>query len=63
MEVYIDADWARSIDDSRATPGYFTFLGGSLVTCRRKNTKCHFTLGVQKLYTGEYRLEFVKHCD
>ncbi|CAL9024234.1 unnamed protein product [Prunus brigantina] len=29
---YIDADWPGSITDKRSTSGYFTFVGGNLVT-------------------------------
>ena len=31
-EVYTDADWAGAVDDRRSTSGYFTFVGGNLVT-------------------------------
>jgi hypothetical protein len=33
---YIDADWARAIDDRESTAGYFTFAGGNLVIRRSK---------------------------
>lgn len=36
MEVYTDADYARSIVDRRSTTGYCMFLGGNLVTWRSK---------------------------
>jgi hypothetical protein len=36
VSVYTDADWAGSIDDIRSTSGYFTFVGGNLVTWRSK---------------------------
>ncbi|RVW24104.1 Retrovirus-related Pol polyprotein from transposon RE1 [Vitis vinifera] len=32
IEVYTDADWAGAVDDRRSTSGYFTFVGGNLVT-------------------------------
>jgi hypothetical protein len=31
-----DSDWAGAIDDRRSTLGYFTFVGGNLVTWRSK---------------------------
>ncbi|XP_022635936.1 uncharacterized protein LOC111241573 [Vigna radiata var. radiata] len=36
INVYTDADWARAINDRRSTSGYFTFVGGNLVTWRSK---------------------------
>ncbi|RVW75762.1 Retrovirus-related Pol polyprotein from transposon RE1 [Vitis vinifera] len=35
-EVYTDADWAGAVDDRRSTSGYFTFVGGNLVTWKSK---------------------------
>jgi hypothetical protein len=36
IEGYTDADWAGNITDRRSTSGYFTFVGGNLVTWRSK---------------------------
>ncbi|KAK8924049.1 hypothetical protein KSP39_PZI019433 [Platanthera zijinensis] len=36
IEVYTDADWAGSVEDRRSTSGYFSFIGGNLVTWRSK---------------------------
>ncbi|RVW41355.1 Retrovirus-related Pol polyprotein from transposon RE1 [Vitis vinifera] len=36
IEVYTDADWADAVDDRRSTSGYFTFVGGNLVTWKSK---------------------------
>ena len=36
VDAYSDADWAGAIDDRRFTSGYFTFVGGNLVTWRSK---------------------------
>ena len=39
IDGYTDADWARSITDRKSTSGYFTFVGGNLVTWRSKKQK------------------------
>ncbi|KAK2984954.1 hypothetical protein RJ640_013380 [Escallonia rubra] len=36
VDVYTDADWAGAVDDRCSTSGYFTFVGGNLVTWRSK---------------------------
>ena len=36
VQAYTDADWVGSIIDRRSTTGYFTFVGGNLVTWRSK---------------------------
>ena len=36
IEVYTDADGAGVVDDRRSTSGYFTFVGGNLVTWKSK---------------------------
>ena len=33
---YTDSDWAGNMKDRKSTAGYFTFLGGNLVTWRSK---------------------------
>ncbi|RVW35157.1 Retrovirus-related Pol polyprotein from transposon TNT 1-94 [Vitis vinifera] len=39
VEGYTDADWAGNIMDRKSTSGYFTFVGGNLVTWRSKKQK------------------------
>ncbi|XP_042029956.1 secreted RxLR effector protein 161-like [Salvia splendens] len=36
---YTDADWAGNPVDRRSTSGYFTFVGGNLVTWKSKKQK------------------------
>ena len=36
---FIDADWAGNPNDRKSTVGYFTFVGGNLVTWRSKKQK------------------------
>ena len=36
LEAYTDADYADSLVDRRSTSGYYTFLGGNLMTWRSK---------------------------
>lgn len=36
---YTDADWAGDKSDGKSTSGYFTFVGGNLVTWRSKKQK------------------------
>ncbi|WJZ98413.1 hypothetical protein VitviT2T_016938 [Vitis vinifera] len=36
IEVYADVDWAGVVDDRPSTSGYFTFVGGNLVTWKSK---------------------------
>ncbi|KAD2804205.1 hypothetical protein E3N88_37582 [Mikania micrantha] len=39
IQGYTDADWAGSKDNRRSTAGYFTMVGGNLVTWRSKKQK------------------------
>ena len=39
VEGYTDVDWAGNITDRKSTSGYFTFVGGNLVTWRSKKQK------------------------
>ncbi|CAL2240277.1 unnamed protein product [Prunus armeniaca] len=39
IEGFTDADWAGNRTDRRSTLGYFTFVGGNLVTWRSKKQK------------------------
>ena len=39
LVTYTDADWAGDKDDRKSTSGYFTLVGGNLVTWRSKKQK------------------------
>jgi hypothetical protein len=39
VEGYTDADWAGNLADRKSTSGYFTSVGGNLVTWRSKKQK------------------------
>ncbi|XP_074346573.1 secreted RxLR effector protein 161-like [Apium graveolens] len=39
VQAYTDADWAGDKGDRRSTSGYFTLVGGNLVTWRSKKQK------------------------
>ncbi|WKA00225.1 hypothetical protein VitviT2T_018605 [Vitis vinifera] len=36
IKVYTDVDWVGAVDNRRSTSGYFTFIGGNLVTWKSK---------------------------
>ncbi|CAN6689009.1 unnamed protein product [Malus baccata var. baccata] len=52
VEGYTDADWAGSITDRRSTFGYFTFVGGHLVTWRSKKQKMVARSSVEAEFRG-----------
>jgi len=39
VDGYTDADWAGNVSDRKSTSGYFTFVGGNLVTWRSNKQK------------------------
>ncbi|CAO2841169.1 unnamed protein product [Amaranthus hypochondriacus] len=39
LQAYTDADWAGDRDDRKSTSGYFTLVGGNLVTWKSKKQK------------------------
>lgn len=52
IEAYTNADWAGCIDDRRSTSGYFTFIGGNLVTWRSKKQNVVARSSAEAEYRG-----------
>ncbi|XP_048423745.1 secreted RxLR effector protein 161-like [Pyrus x bretschneideri] len=52
IEGYNDADWASNVTDRRSTSGYFTFVGGNLVTWRSKKQKVIALSSAEAEYRG-----------
>ncbi|CAL8115745.1 unnamed protein product [Prunus armeniaca] len=52
VEGYTDADWVGSVTDRRSTSGYFTFVGGNLVTWRSKKHKVVSRSSAKAEYRG-----------
>ncbi|BBG94842.1 HXXXD-type acyl-transferase family protein [Prunus dulcis] len=49
---YTDADWAGSVTDRCSTSGYFTFVGGNLVTWRSKKQNVVSRSSAEAEYQG-----------
>ncbi|PRQ29721.1 putative RNA-directed DNA polymerase [Rosa chinensis] len=49
---FTDADWAGNITDRRSTSGYFTFVGGNLVTWKSKKQKVVVRSSAEAEYRG-----------
>ncbi|KAB2605294.1 hypothetical protein D8674_005011 [Pyrus ussuriensis x Pyrus communis] len=52
IEGYTDADWAINVTDRRSTSGYFTFVGGNLVTWLSKKQKVVVLSSAEAEYRG-----------
>ncbi|BBN70342.1 hypothetical protein Prudu_1459S001500 [Prunus dulcis] len=52
LEGYTGVDYARNITDRRSTSGYFTFVGGNLVTWRRKKQNIVSRSSAESEYKG-----------
>ncbi|KAL6337839.1 hypothetical protein AAG906_002304 [Vitis piasezkii] len=52
IEGYTDADWAGNISNRKSTSGYFTFVGGNLVTWRSKKQKVVALSSVEAEFRG-----------
>ena len=61
VDAYTNADWAGVVDDRRSTSGYFTFVGGNLVT-RRSKKKMLLHDQVRRQNLEVWYLEYVKCC-
>ncbi|CAL2226843.1 unnamed protein product [Prunus armeniaca] len=49
---YTDADYAGNVIDRRSTSGYFTFVGGNLVTWRSKKQNVVYRPSTESKYRG-----------
>ncbi|CAN6586683.1 unnamed protein product [Malus baccata var. baccata] len=52
IEGFTDADWAGDVTDRRSTSGYFTFVGGNLVTWRSKKQNVVSRSSAEAEYRG-----------
>ena len=52
IEGFTDADWAGDVTDRRSSSGYFTFVGGNLVTWRSKKQKVVSRSSAEAEYKG-----------
>ncbi|WMV52256.1 hypothetical protein MTR67_045641 [Solanum verrucosum] len=52
INVYTDARWAGAINDIRSTSGYFTFVGGNIVTWRSKKQNVVARSSVEAEFEG-----------
>ncbi|CAN6710086.1 unnamed protein product [Malus baccata var. baccata] len=52
IEGFTDADWAGDVTDRRSTSGYFTFVGGNLVTWRSKKQNVVSRLSAEFEFRG-----------
>ena len=52
IEGYTDADWADNVTNRRSTFGYFTFVGGNLVTWWSKKQKVVALSSAKAEYRG-----------
>lgn len=52
VEGYTDADWAGDITNRKFTSGYFTFVGGNLVTWKSKKQKVVALSSVEAEFRG-----------
>ncbi|RVW28647.1 Retrovirus-related Pol polyprotein from transposon RE1 [Vitis vinifera] len=59
LEAYTDADYASSLVDQRSTTGYYTFLGGNLVTWRSKKQNVIILDDLRIKWDGPMKL----YCD
>ena len=60
LEAYTDADYVGSIVDTRSTMGYFTFLGGNLVTWKSKKQN-KVAKSVLKQSLGQWHKGYVNY--
>ncbi|WKA00551.1 hypothetical protein VitviT2T_018894 [Vitis vinifera] len=61
IEVYTDVDWAGAVDDRRSTSGYFTFVGGNLVTWKSKKQNIVTRSSVEAEFRDNVSLQAMFH--
>ena len=59
VEVYVDADWAGSVNDRRSTSGYCSYVWGNLVTWKSKKQ----TVVARSSIEAELRSTTLGICD
>lgn len=52
IQAYTDADWAGDIGNRKSTSGYFTLVGGNLVTWRNEKQKVVSLSSVEDEFRG-----------
>ncbi|KAB2635094.1 hypothetical protein D8674_025628 [Pyrus ussuriensis x Pyrus communis] len=61
MQGFTDIDWVGDVTDRRSTSGYFTFVGGNLVTWRSKKQKVVSRSSVEVEFEGMAHGNSVQH--
>lgn len=52
VQAYTDADWAGDRDERKSTSGYFTLIGGNLVTWKSKKHKVVALFSAEAKFQG-----------
>lgn len=63
IEVYFDADYVSLVVDMRSTFGYFTFIGGSLITWYSEKHKVVARSSAEAKFHSMAQEDVQLHCD